>query len=78
LALKDELEQLALTRRDAPFAEAAIQLRDGFIKNVDNAIASLGPPPSHAEQIRQLQSIKVSVSTQVDALISLAQANEWV
>jgi len=78
LALKDELEQLALTRRDAPFAEAAIQLRDSFIKDVDNAIAGLGPPPRNAEQIRQLQSIKVSVSTQVDALISLAQANEWV
>src|SRR5688500_12971084 len=78
LALKDELEQLALTRRDAPFAEAAIQLRDSFIKNVDNAIANFGPPPRNAEQIRQLQSIKVSVSTQVDALISLAQANAWV
>jgi signal transduction histidine kinase len=78
LALKDELEQLALTRRDAPFAEAAIQLRDSFIKDVDNAIAGFGPPPHNAEQIRQLQSIKISVSTQVDALIRLAQANEWV
>jgi signal transduction histidine kinase len=78
LALKDELEQQALARRDGSFAQAALNLRNSFIKNVDDAITILGSSPRHAEQIQQLQSVKDSVSTQMDDLISLAQANEWI
>ncbi|MBI1877656.1 MAG: GAF domain-containing protein [Chloroflexi bacterium] len=79
LTLKGELQQLALARGDeAPFAEAARKLRDSFVKDVDEAMAVLGPPPSHAEQIQQLEMIKASLSPQVDTMISLAQANDWV
>lgn len=75
LILKDELQRLALTRgATPPFAEAALSVREDFVKTVDEAIIALGPPPRHSRQIEQLQSIKVSVPAQVDALVSLAQA----
>lgn len=79
LVLKDELQRLALARSETtPFGEAALKLRDNFVKTVDQAITTLGPLPRHTKQIEQLESIKVSVPAQVDALINLAQADEWV
>jgi signal transduction histidine kinase len=79
LSLKGELQRLALARGEANhFTETAAQLRDGFIQNVDNAIITLGPLPRHAQQIEQLESIKILVPAQVDTMIDLAQANDWV
>ncbi len=78
LTLKDELQRLALVREVTPFATAALKLRDDFVKTVDEAMAVLGPLPRHAKQIQQLENIKASLPTQVDTLISLAQANDWI
>ncbi len=79
LSLKDKLNRLALARGEAtPFTQAATQLRDDFVQNIDNAITTLGPPPRHAPEIEQLESIKTSVPAQVDTMIALAQNNDWV
>lgn len=79
LILKDELQRLTLSRSTStPFEAAALKLREDFVKIVDEAINTLEPPLNHSQQIEQLESIKVSVPAQIDALISLAQDNEWV
>ncbi len=78
LILKDELQRLIRMRgAAAPFAEAVLILREDFVKTVDDAITALGSSPRHTRQIEQLESIKVSVPTQLDAIISLAQAGNW-
>lgn len=78
LILKDDLQRLVLTRgATTPFAEAALAVREHFVKTVDDAIIALGPPPRHAQQIEQLESIKVSVPAELDVLVSLAQVGNW-
>lgn len=78
LTLKDELQRLIRTRgAAAPFTEAVLALREDFVKTIDDAVTILGPPPRHTQQIKQLESIKVSVPAQLDAIISLAQAGNW-
>jgi signal transduction histidine kinase len=79
LTLKVELQRLALARgNEAPFTEAALKLRDSFIRDVDEAITILGMSPNHTKQIQQLETIKSSLPAQVDIMISLAQVNDWV
>jgi signal transduction histidine kinase/HAMP domain-containing protein len=78
LTLKDELQRLALARKVTPFAAAARSLRDDFVNTIDEAVVALGPPPRHAQQVQKLESIKSSLPTQIDSLINLAQADEWV
>ncbi|MFN8454378.1 MAG: GAF domain-containing protein [Anaerolineae bacterium] len=79
LTLKSKLQRLALARGEAtPFKEEASKLRDAFIKDVAEAITTLELPPRHAKQIQQLESVKLSIPTQVDAMIELAQANDWI
>ncbi|MCQ3978780.1 MAG: hypothetical protein DPW09_35605 [Anaerolineae bacterium] len=78
LILKDELQRLTRTHgAAAPFVEATLSLREDFVKTIDDAITTLGPPPRHTQQIEQLERIKISVPTQLDAIISLAQAGNW-
>jgi signal transduction histidine kinase len=78
LTLQTELQRLALARGKAlAFEQAAGTLRDALTQDVDEAIAILGPPPRHAEQIQQLEGIKTSLSGYVDTLIGLVRANEW-
>lgn len=79
LALKSELQRLALRRGQAAlFKTEASNLRDTFIKDVDEAITTLGPSPQHTKQIQHLEGIKQAIPAQVDAMISLAQSNDWL
>lgn len=79
LTLKSKLQRLALARGEAvPFQEEATKLRDTLISDVAEAITTLGPLPRHAQQIQQLENIQRSIPTQIDIMIDLAQANEWI
>lgn len=79
LTLKNRLQRLALARGEAtPFKTEVSKLRQDFINDVEAAITTLGPLPRHTKQIQQLEGIKQSIPTQVDAMITLAESNDWV
>ncbi len=83
LKLQDELQQLVQTQNAPHFSAEVVELRDGFIKDVEQAIEILANSPTknqetrYTTQLRQLADI-ATLSSQIDLMIELAEAGDWL
>lgn len=83
VTLKSELQTLTTSRDAARFAEQARQLRNNLQANLDKATNLLENSPipdqqsRYTAQLRQLRDIG-NLSTQIDLMIELAEADDWL
>lgn len=82
LKLQSELRQLAETRDAAQFTDGAIRLRDELatvIRRATDLLSSSTPIDQaygYTNQFQQLSNVS-ALSSQIDSMISLAQAGDW-
>ena len=82
LTLKDELQRLAETQDATRFTQEADKLRDKFITDVEHALTVLSdssaPHANTSMHLNQLRAIRASLPAQVDSMIELAAAPNWL
>lgn len=80
-ALRDKLEDLADSHDGAQFVLEAPVLRKAILADVERAKRALYGPPSYNERdsflLGSLSAIESALPVQIDALVSLAKAEDW-